>query len=710
MVLTGPVIRRRLAVCMAAFFMLFSALSARLFILQVVKSEALQRRAQSQWTSESVIAPTRGRILDRNGRVLAQSATAYSASVSPRQVTDPARLARLLAPVLDMDAAAIEKKASDTSKGGVTLKRQLSRDRAQQLKAMKAEYARAGSDALRGLYLEEESRRYYPMGQFAAQLLGLTTIDGVGQAGLEQALDRYLSGREGRVLQEIDGKGRALSNAGRAYVPAVDGGGVRLTLDSSLQAFAEQAAREALTVNDAKAVRVIAMDPHTGEILALVNKPDFDLNDPPRGDVDALTARLKNRVVTDAYEPGSTFKILTAAAALDAGLVTPAEGFYCSGSVTVDGGRIRCWGNPHGAETFAQALQNSCNPVFVEMGLRLGTERFYKYLRAFGIGQRTGVDIPGEAGGIVISEKRVKRVDLARIGFGQSVAVTPVQLLTAACAVINGGNLMKPYVVSEITDASGAVIERGSPQVVGHPISRATSDTMRVLLENVVTLGGGKNAYIPGYHVGGKTGTAQVYVNGAVSSATHIGSFLGFAPANDPKLAVLLIVDEANVPVDYGSVTAAPYARSFLERALNYLGVAPDTDEAPAGDTVAPDVTGLTVEDAKAAVKDAGLDCVLDGAGARVVGQLPAAGATLRQGALMMLYVEGSRPADAPVRVPDLAGMTVLEANKLLRSYGLELRVEGSGLATGQDPAPETEVNPSTVVTARFEPPAADGA
>ena len=710
MVLTGPVIRRRLAVCMAAFFMLFSALSARLFILQVLESEALQRRAQSQWTSESVIAPTRGRILDRNGRVLAQSATAYSASVSPRQVTDPARLARLLAPVLDMDAAAIEKKASDTSKGGVTLKRQLSRDRAQQLKAMKAEYARAGSDALRGLYLEEESRRYYPMGQFAAQLLGLTTIDGVGQAGLEQALDRYLSGREGRVLQEIDGKGRALSNAGRAYVPAVDGGGVRLTLDSSLQAFAEQAAREALTVNDAKAVRVIAMDPHTGEILALVNKPDFDLNDPPRGDVDTLTARLKNRVVTDAYEPGSTFKILTAAAALDAGLVTPAEGFYCSGSVTVDGGRIRCWGNPHGAETFAQALQNSCNPVFVEMGLRLGTERFYRYLRAFGIGQRTGVDIPGEAGGIVISEKRVKRVDLARIGFGQSVAVTPVQLLTAACAVINGGNLMKPYVVSEITDASGAVIERGSPQVVGHPISRATSDTMRVLLENVVTLGGGKNAYIPGYHVGGKTGTAQVYVNGAVSSATHIGSFLGFAPANDPRIAVLLIVDEANVPVDYGSVTAAPYARSFLERALNYLGVAPDTDEAPAGDTVAPDVTGLTVEDAKAAVKGAGLDCVLDGAGARVVGQLPAAGATLRQGALMMLYVEGSQPANAPVRVPDLAGMTVLEANKLLRSYGLELRVEGSGLAAGQDPAPETEVNPSTVVTARFEPPTAGGA
>ena len=706
MVLTGPVIRRRLAVCMAAFFMLFSALSARLFILQVLESEALQRRAQSQWTSESVIAPTRGRILDRNGRVLAQSATAYSASVSPRQVTDPARLARLLAPVLDMDAAAIEKKASDTSKGGVTLKRQLSRDRAQQRKAMKAEYARAGSDALRGLYLEEESRRYYPMGQFAAQLLGLTTIDGVGQAGLEQALDRYLSGREGRVLQEIDGKGRALSNAGRAYVPAVDGGGVRLTLDSSLQAFAEQAAREALTVNDAKAVRVIAMDPHTGEILALVNKPDFDLNDPPRGDVDALTARLKNRVVTDAYEPGSTFKILTAAAALDAGLVTPAEGFYCSGSVTVDGGRIRCWGNPHGAETFAQALQNSCNPVFVEMGLRLGTERLYDYLEAFGIGRRTGVDIPGEAEGIMISRSTVKRVDIARIGFGQSVAVTPIQLLTAVCAAINGGRLLTPYVIKEIDDASGNPIQKGEPREVGRPISEATSATMRGLLEDVVRLGGGKNAYIPGYHVGGKTGTAQVYVEGVVSRDTHIGSFVGFAPADDPRIAVILIVDEADVPVDFGSVTAAPYAREILERALVYMGVAPDTDEPPAEQVTVPDVTGLGVDEARAALDAAGLDSVLDGAGSRVIGQLPASGASMNAGALVMLYVDAS-PADgdAQVSVPDVAGMPVMEANRLLRSYGLELQVEGSGLAVEQSPGAGEKVNPTTRITVRFEPP-----
>ena len=703
-VLTGPVIRRRLAMCLAVFFMLFGALSTRLFYLQVIRSEALQKRAQSQWTSESMISPTRGAILDRNGRVLAQSATAYSVSVSPRQVADAARLAEILAPVIDAERADIERRASDTSKGGVTLKRQLSRDKAQQLKRMKAEYAAAGNNALNGLYLEEESRRYYPMGAFAAQLIGITTIDGSGQAGLEQSLDRYLSGRAGRVLEEIDGKGRPLGYSSGTYIPAVNGGTVTLTIDASIQSFAEQAAREALSANHAKAVRVLAMDPNTGEILAMVSKPDYDLNEPPRDDVQKLTSLMRNRVITDAYEPGSTFKMITAASALEAGLVTPGEGFYCSGSITVDGGRIKCWGRPHGAETFAQALQNSCNPVFVEMGLRLGTERFYDYLEDFGIGSKTGVDIPGEAEGIVIRESAVKRVDLARIGFGQSVAVTPIQLLTAACAVINGGNLLRPYVIKRVDDVDGNAIEVGRTEVLGHPISEKTSATMRSLLEDVVTLGGGKNAYLPGYHVGGKTGTAQVYVDGVVSSATHIGSFIGFAPANDPKIALILIVDEANVPVDYGSVTAAPYAKSILERALNYLNVAPDLDEAPVPDTTVPDVKGLKVDEAARRIGEAGLNYVLDGAGSYVRGQLPAAGADMPEGALMMLYMGGSAEM-AGARVPDVTGLSVLEANKLIRSFGLELRIEGSGLAVSQWPAADETVAPSTVVTVQFEPP-----
>jgi len=707
LVLTGPVIRRRLALLMAIFFALFLLLGLRLFQLQILRAEELQLRAQNQWTSESIIRPTRGRILDRNGAVLAQSATAYTLSVSPRMVEDAGQMADVLAPILDMERETIFKRASDTSRGGVTLKRQLNRETAQQIKTLIARDAGSQAPALEGLYLEEESKRYYPMGEFACQLLGLTTIDGVGQAGLEKSLDSYLSGKAGRVLEEIDGKGRELYYSASEYIAAVEGGSVHLTIDASIQSFAEKAAREAMAVNNAKGVRVLAMDPNTGEILAMVSKPDYDLNDPPRDDVAALTELMRNRCIADAYEPGSTFKILTAAAALDAGLVTPTEGFYCSGSITVEGGRIKCWGKPHGAENFAQALQNSCNPVFVEMGLRLGTERIYDYMQAFGLGKKTGVDLPGEGSGILISESVVKRVDIARIGFGQSVAVTPLQLLTAVCSVINGGRLLRPYVIGSITDGSGAIIREGQTQVMGRPVSEESSAVMRQLLEDVVRYGGGKNASVNGYRVGGKTGTAQVYVDGVVSSDTHIGSFVGFAPADDPQIAVLVIVDEADVAVDFGSVTAAPYAREILEQSLIYMGIAPEIEgDAPEMVTV-PRLEGLTLEAAAEATRELGLDCVFDGSGGLVRDQLPAAGASMAEGSLIMLYVDNLTELsdNNKVQVPDVTGLSVLEANRTLRSYGLKMKIQGSGLAVSQSPAAGTAVNPTTAVEVGFVPP-----
>jgi len=704
-VLTGPVIRRRLALLMVIFLGLFLALSFRLFQLQMLEAQSLQLRAQSQWTSESIIQPTRGRILDRNGNVLAQSATAYTLSVSPRRVKDAGAMGRVLAPILDMDEETIARKASDTSRGGVTLKRQLSREAAQEVKSLMAKDAAQANPVLDGLYLEEESKRYYPMGELACQVLGLTTIDGVGQAGLEQALDSFLSGKEGRVLEEIDGKGRELDYSASEYIAAVEGGSVTLTIDSSIQSFCERAAREAMAVNNAKAVHILAMDPNTGEILAMVNKPDYDLNDPPRNDVALLTDRMRNRCITDAYEPGSTFKILTSAAALDSGLVTPGEGFYCSGSTYVEGGRIRCWGNPHGAQSFAQALQNSCNPVFVEVGLRLGIERFYDYMDAFGLGSPTGIDMPGEAGGIVISESAVKRVDLARIGFGQSVAVTPLQLLTATSAVVNGGELLRPYIVKTIHDGSGEVIRVGEKQVRSNPISAQTSATMRTLLEGVVAEGGGKNAAVPGYRIGGKTGTAQVYVDGVVSTDKHIGSFVGFAPIDDPKIAVLVIVEEADVAVDFGSVTAAPYAKDILEQSLMYLGIAPQIDGEVPAQAIVPDVTGMNLADASRAVKDAGLDCVFNGEGGKVVNQLPSAGASMTEGSLMMLYVDNLTDIgdNNKVIIPDVSGLSVLEANRLLRSYGLKMQMEGSGLAVSQAPAAGEAVYPTASVAVRFE-------
>ena len=706
-VLTGPVIRRRLALLMAIFLVLFSALGVRLFYLQIIEAESLQIRAQAQWTSESTIQPTRGRILDRNGAVLAQSATAYTLSVSPRQVKDAQALARIISPIIDVDAETIAQKAGDTSRGGVTVKRQLSRETAQEVKSLIAQDASSGAKLLSGLYLEEESKRYYPMGELGCQVIGLTTIDGVGQAGLEQSLDSYLSGKAGRVLEEIDGKGRELSYSANEYIAAIEGGSVTLTLDASIQSFAEKAAREAISVNNAKAVRVLVMNPQTGEILAMVNKPDYDLNDPPRSDVAALTSLMRNRCITDSYEPGSTFKILTAAAALDSGLVSPDEGFYCSGSVHVDGGRIKCWGKPHGAQTFTEALQNSCNPVFVEMGLRLGIERFYDYMDAYSLGKATGVDMKGEASGILIPESSCKRVDIVRIGFGQSVAVTPLQLITAASSVVNGGKLLTPYIVKEVMDGNGELIFSAQTEIRGRTISEATSAVMRSMLESVVAEGGGKNAAIPGYRIGGKTGTAQVYVDGVVSSDKHIGSFLGFAPIDDPQIAVLVIVEEADVAVDFGSVTAAPYARDILEQSLMYMGIAPELEEEALPDVAVPDVTGLNLADASAAVRAAGLDCVFDGEGGSVTGQLPAAGAVMPQGSLMMLYVDNLTDLsdNGKVQVPDVGGLSVLEANRILRSYGLKLKIEGGGLAVAQDPAPGEEVFPTTEVAVSFAPP-----
>ncbi|MEE1199038.1 MAG: penicillin-binding transpeptidase domain-containing protein, partial [Christensenellales bacterium] len=337
--------------------------------------------------------------------------------------------------------------------------------------------------------------------------------------------------------------------------------------------------------------------------------------------------------------------------------------------------------------------------------------RFYDYLEAFGIGRATGLDIPGESSGIVIPENTVKRVDLARIGFGQSVAVTPVQLLTAACSVVNGGKLLRPYVVRQITDGNGTILEQGETQVVARPISEETSTVMRRLLEAVVEDGGGRNAAVSGYAIGGKTGTAQVYVDGAVSTDTHIGSFLGFAPADDPVFAVLVIVDEADVAVDFGSQTAAPFARDIFEKTLPYLGIAPQLEEEAPVETEVPDVIGMDPDSARNTMEQRGLRCVMDGSGGRIINQLPAAGARIAEGSLVMLYVDKAVGLEdnSRIRVPDVTGMSVLEANKLLMSYGLVMQVEGGGIATSQSPEADAEVYPTTVVTVTFTAPDPSG-
>ena len=696
--------RRRLAIFLGIMSLLFLLVAVRIGYLTLVRGEELTLRGVRQWTREGVVTAYRGEIQDRNGQTLSMSATAYIVTVNPKMVKDADALARTLAPVLNVSEESILQKAKKTGLASVIVKRQVSRRTVDTIRGMMQD--EKTSSALYGISFDEDVRRWYPKGAFLSQVLGLVNVDSVGQSGLELLYEDVLQGTPGSLRTESDARGRLLPDGKTVYVPAQSGNTLRLTIDASLQGIVEKAMRECMEVNNASRVQCIMMDVNTGEILALCMKPDYDPNDPPRNDGALLQELMRITAVTDVYEPGSTFKILTCAAALDCGAANVHSPFTCTGSVYVDGDRIRCWKNSHGHQTLKEGLANSCNPVFVNLALRMGKETLYKYLTAFGLGQKTGIELTGESAGILIGQKYVKDVDLARIGFGQSVAVTPLQLICAASSVVNGGRLMKPYIVKETLDREGNVLSGTHPTVVSVPISEETSRVMRELLLNVVENGGGKNGAVGGYQVGGKTGTAQVYKNGRVVSDVHIGSFIGFAPMDAPQVAVLVTVHEAQVPVDYGSTTAAPFARQILEEALPYLHVKrAQTDEKTQAKV--PDVVGLTLAEAKAALNKAGLYAETDGEGQTVTAQSPYAGALLQNGGQVMLYTYEKTPSTAEemVLVPDVTGCSIVEAGRLLRLRGLEMNLQGSGLAVSQHPPAGTYTAPGKSVTVTFELP-----
>jgi stage V sporulation protein D (sporulation-specific penicillin-binding protein) len=562
---------------------------------------------------------------------------------------------------------------------------------------------------LPGVYFTVDVKRYYPNGALLTQTLGFTSVDGAGQEGLEAYYDKYLSGQDGKIISEADRDGRGIPLGEKEYIEPVDGYNLVLTVDEVMQSFLEKAMEEAYVQQNAKGVSAIMMDPNNGDILALGCYPDYDLNDPPRDDIPTLTELTRNKVITDVYEPGSTFKAMTCAAALDSSAITTETTFDCSGSLTVDGGQIKCWRYPrsHGHQTLYQAVQNSCNVAFMQMGLAMGTETFYDYIYKFGFGQQTNIDFPADQSGIVMGEKYVKKSDLARIAFGQSIAVTPLQLISSFSAVVNGGFLYQPTLVKGMTDDDGNYIEKFEPQVISQPITEQTSATMRSILESVVTEGSGKNAYIPGYRVGGKTGTAQKYnEDGSVMTGKHIASFIAFAPADDPQVAILFIVDEPSVAVDFGSVVAAPYVRQVLEETLQYLGVAPDYGEAGEPEQVpVPDVSGKTDADAIAALAAVGLDYLADGTGS-VKTQTPAPGVMVVKGTSVLLDMttpNNPNDLDGQVAVPDVSGKTVMEAAQILEGYGLEMDIQGSGdKATYQSPSAGTMVPANSSVKVEF--------
>lgn len=698
--------KKRLKIALWFMMVLLLLLIARLVKVMVIDSEELENRAASQQTRNTTLSATRGKILDSTGVVLARNATAYKVVIWPSSIKDDEkeRVAKELSSLLDMDYAKVLEKVN-ANKQEIVLARQVERETVDKIESMKLGI---------GVGTAIDTKRYYSSGSLFSQLLGFTNIDGEGQAGLEQKYEKYLAGKNGRMVTETDGKQNPLPYGVQEIIEANDGCDLILTTDAVMQSALEKACKEALEVNKAASVQGVIMDCTTGEIKAMTTQPDFDPNSPPRNDMALLNSLMRNRVVTDSYEPGSTFKLITLSAALDSHTVNTGTGFYCDGGCTVNGERIKCWrSGGHGSQTLYKAVQNSCNPSFVKMALSMGTETFYDYIYSFGFGSSTGSGITGESAGIVTHQKYITENTLARIGFGHSIAVTPLQLVTAVSAAVNGGKLMQPYVVDSIVAPDGTVVLKNEPKVVRRVISEETSALVRDIGESVVSEGSGKNAAIPGYRIGGKTGTAQKYgADGKIAQGKLIASFIGFAPADEPKYVCLILVDEPQVGTIFGSTVAAPFVKQVMEEVLRYAGYLPE--QASTSVTV-PAVTDITVAEAKRELEKIGLTATYqDDENEIVTAQVPIEGKSVQAGSGVLLYTAmTSAPSgdilgeqeDEMVIVPDVFDKTKLEANDALKAKGLIIKIDPpdqSGKAIRQSPAAGETVPKGTEVLVEF--------
>lgn len=707
-------LKKRLLILLGFGLVLFLLLVFRLFQVMIIDGPRLEGMALKQQTRKSSLHAQRGRILDTNGTVLAQSGTSYQVLVNPQvlsgkddEESERVRISILVSDVLGMNYDDVYAKVSRTEKQQLVLKRQVSSEVVDQIIALQL----GGT-----ISFATDYTRYYSNGKLFAQLIGFTGLDGEGQTGIEASLDKYLAGIDGRIATPKDARGNPLAYGEEEYIAPTNGYDVRVTADANAEAYLETALAECMSVNNAKTVTGLVMDPKTGRILAAGSNPTFDLNSPDRSDVTSLMAMSRNRIVTDTFEPGSIFKIITLAAALDSGAVTMDSTFECSGSLRFRTESIKCWKRGgHGHQTLAEACENSCNCAFMQMALAMGVDTFYDYIYAFGFGSETDSGVPGEDTGDVIHRKYIRDTDLARIGFGQSITVTPLQMVNAASAAINGGILRQPYIIDSITtsaeDGSEVVIEHNEPKEIRRVIKSETSEKVRQLLQSVVDHGSGSNAQISGYTVGGKTGTAQKYdENGKVSSTLLIASFIGFVPADDPELICLVMVDEPRVPVIYGSTVAAPFVQRALSNLVQYYGILPNTET----DTkTVPDVTGKSAREAASTLERAGFPEPIytdSEADAIVLMQVPAANTEVPAGTQVVIYTTMTTYSDEgtvknTVTVPKLIDKRRQDAFDALDKLGLILTYDKSaclGQITEQSIEAGTEVERGTEIYVTF--------
>ena len=712
-------VKKRLTAIFILLSVLFVALTVRIGYLQFVDGPRLSKEALEQQTRDRLINAKRGTIYDRNGKQLATSGDVETVGISPvtiREGKDIDNTAKVLAEILELDENSIKEKIN-SNVSYVLLKRKIEKETADKIREAN----------LKGVYLDADTKRYYPYNNIGSHIIGFAGDDNQGLMGIEMVYDSKLKGQNGRIVTARNADGTEMPYKYDRYYTPEDGCDITLTIDVTIQHFLEKHLDQAMVDNQLQnGAAGIIMEVRTGDILAMATKPDFNLNEPFKiydtateqkleaaNDEEKQTIRKeyfdklwRNKAVVDSYEPGSTFKLITSAMALEEGVATINDHFTCTGSLRVGGHSISCWkSGGHGTLDFVGALKNSCNPAFMTIGARVGNENFYKYYKGFGFTEKTGIELPGETTGTFYPEGSFNEVELATASFGQGPTVTPLQMLAAIGAIANDGKLLKPHLVKSISDANGNIIESYDTKVVRQVVSEQTSSIIRGIMEEVVSEGTGGKAYLEGFRIGGKTGTSEKLPRG---NGKYTASFAGIAPADDPQVVMILLLDEP-VGAHTGGLIAAPLAGKILDDVLRYMDIKPVVtgENTSEGDATVPDVKGQSVTKARKMINDSGLRCVTEGDGDTVNIQIPASGAVIAQNGTVIIYTGDAVPSNS-VKMPKLIGKSyeevkqILEQNKLiLDAVGIDNNSD-TAVAISQSAEEGEYVNGSSKITVEF--------
>lgn len=687
----------RVLAFLLAIVILFLALSGRLLYISIFRSKDYKAMAEEQWTNEIQIDARRGRILDRNNRELAVTANVFRVDLDlitlrkyiDKKDTDNIEIAKLLAEALEMDEEKVLSRIELTYPSGnpansATLIRRIEKEKADKVKELD----------INGVIVSEDTKRYYPNGDFLSHTLGTTNADGEGLSGLELYYNEELMGIPGVRVSEVAGNSTSNPYSETSFTPPVDGKDMTLTIDENIQYFVEKVAEDALNKHNADSVSIAVMNPNNGEILGMVNKPGFNPNNPYEGseafkgkDESAKLQNMwRNTIVSDAFEPGSIFKIITSIAAIEENIAGKDEVYYCDGSLNVAGKNIKCWKpGGHGVQNFNQTLENSCNVAFMEMGAKLGAEKLNEYIKLFGFGTQSGIDLPGEATGIVKNVEDISAVDLATISFGQTNTMNGIQFMTALNAVANGGDLIQPHIMKELShkDDNGTKIidEVFVPKIQENIVDEKSTMRVKEALESTVSNGSSKDAGIEGIKVAGKTGTAEkVDPETGTYGAGYIASFAGFAPYDNPQVSLIVIIDNPKNGEHFGGIVAAPFAGELFNNIFNYISLNEGQLDAKDESIIIPDLRGDKVTSAEKTLNELGINCVIEGDGTFVTSVTPIPGYKVKKGDSITLYA-GSRfdRNEKEIVVPDFRKLNKEEAEEILKSLGLKGEFEGEG-------------------------------